>query len=135
MLTDISIEHVYMGKKAQQPLNFIMHPIRNSQGAHADRFEILHAHTEGSKKVKLSAHLTEQELAELFARGLPDRHNIRIRVGPAGGGYPDALPGKRVSRANIASGSSFDRKVQSVDVTSSVTIGLREQLARLSILV
>ena len=129
MLTDISIEHVYKGKKSAVPLTFTMHPFRNSQGEFADLFEIIHTRKQGSKPVKRSAHVTEPELAELFARGLLEEHEIRLRLRPAGGGYPDAPPGKKVPRHCVRPGSGFDRAIRIVDLTQPISSSLKAKLA------
>ena len=135
MLTDISIEHIYKGTKTDGPVTFTMHPFRNSHGEFQDRFEIIHDRREAGKVTKRSAHVTEQELAELFARGLLEEHGIRLRLRPAGGSYPDAPPGKKVSRNCIQPGSGFDRGVNAIDITQPVSSGLRSQLARFKLTV
>ena len=79
--------------------------------------------------------MTEQELAELFARGLLEEHDIRLRLRPAGGGYPDAPPGKKVSRKCVLTGSAFDRAIEAVDLSQPVSNELKIQLARFSLAV
>lgn len=134
LLTDIAVAHVYKGKNSTCPLAFTMHPFENSTGEHAGRFEVLHTREEGGKLKKRSAHLTKAELAELFAYGLPEKFNLRLRMRPASGVYPDAPPGKRISSKCVASGSEFDRMVRKIDVHAPASSGLKEQLNRLSLL-
>lgn len=133
MLKDISIEHVYKGKKANGPLTFTMHPFKNLHGEFAGRFEIICNRKVGTRVVKRSAHVTEQELAELYARGLPEMHGIRMRLRPGDGEYPDSPPGKKVLRHCVQPGSEFDRAIKAVDTHAPISLGLKAQLVRLGL--
>lgn len=133
LLTDISIQHTYKGKKAPEPITFIMHPFQNTHGENSGLFEILRDLKELSKPVKRSAHVTAAELAELYARGLIEQYGIRLRLRPANRDYPDSPPGKKVPRDKIAVGSEFDRMIRTVDLCSPVSPTLRVKLGRLGV--
>lgn len=133
MMTDISIEHTYKGKKTPAPVSFTMHPYQNSQGAHAGLFEVLRDLKEQPSKVKRSAHLTTSELAEAYARGLIEQYEIRLRLRAANGAYPDSPPGKKVPRHCVTPHSDFDRMIHAVDLSCPVSPGLRRQLGRLGL--
>jgi hypothetical protein len=132
-LLDISIEHTYKGKKAHEPLTFTMHPFTNTQGAYQGLFEILRDILETSKKRKRSAHVTVDELAELYARELLEQYAIRLRLRPVSDDYPEAPPGKKVPRHCVVTGSDFDRLIKAVDVRRPISAGLRTQLQRLGL--
>ena len=133
-LTDITIEHTKKSRKGGPDETFLMHPFENSTGPNAGKYEILRDINEpGEKKRKRSAHVTAAQLAELYARGLTETFEIRLRLRPADGNYPTAPPGKKVPLNCIKTGSVFSRMVQSIDQTSPVTPGLKTTLARLNI--
>lgn len=132
-LTDIAIEHTYKGKKSSVPLTFILHPFENSIGAHAGRFEVVRDISADGKKRKRSAHLTKHELAEMYARQLDQQFDVRLRLRPARGNYPDSPPGKKVPRACIAPGSEFEKLVLGVDPSRPISHGLREQLRKIGV--
>lgn len=133
-LTDIAIEHTYSGEKAPAPMHFTMHPYPNSRGSHAGRFEIFRdIKVAGRKKVRRSAHVTAQELAELYARGLVETFSIHLRLRPSSGVYPDSHPGKRVPRSCIVPGSCFDRDVKRVRVSEPMSPRLRDQMSVLGL--
>jgi len=132
-LADIAIEHMYKGKKTSDPVTFIMHPFRNVQGNHEGRFEVMRDIKEDGPKRKRSAHLTTNELAEAYARGIIDQYEIRLRLRPASGAYPDSPPGKKVPLRCVVRGSDFDRMVRSVDVAQPISHGLKRELGRLGL--
>lgn len=133
-LTDVAIDHVYRGKKSLVPLSFILHPFENSIGANAGRFEVVRDMSSDGRKKKRSAHLTKHELAEMYARGLDQQFDIRLRLRPAKGSYPDSPPGKKVPRACIAPGSQFEKLVLGVDLSVPMSQGLREQLRKIGVM-
>ncbi|MBP6902783.1 MAG: hypothetical protein KBC73_22010 [Burkholderiaceae bacterium] len=133
LLTDIAITHTYKGKKSPDPVSFTLHPFQNSTGTHIGRYEVLRDIEIGSRTKKRSAHLTKAELAELYARGLHEKFSIRLRLRPQGATYPDAPPGKKVPSHCILRGSDFARLVAAVDPTSTMSGGLRNQLARIGL--
>lgn len=132
-LADIAIEHTYKGKKTSDPVTFTMHPFRNVQGNHEGRFEVMRDINEDGLKRKRSAHLTTNELAEAYARGIIDQYEIRLRLRPASGAYPDSPPGKKVPLRCVVGGSDFDRMVRSVDVAQPISQGLKRELGRLGL--
>ena len=133
LLTDIAIDHTYKGKKAPAPITFRMHPFRNTHGDHAGLFEVLRDLKGGAKAKKRSSHLTLEQLAELYARGLPEQYAIRLRLRPSNGTYPDSPPGKAVPLKCVEPDSAFARMVQAVVVSDPISTGLRVQLAILGI--
>lgn len=132
-LTDIAIEHTYTGKKTSAPVTFTMHPYQNAQGEHEGLFEVLRDIKEDGAKRKRSAHLTASELAEAYARGIIEQFEIRLRLRPATGAYPDSPPGKKVPLRCVVQGSDFDRMVRAVDVARPISQGLKRQLNRLGL--
>jgi hypothetical protein len=127
-LTDIAIEHTYKGKKTSAPITFTMHPYRNAQGAHKDLFEVMRDIKESGRKRKKSAHLTAHELAEAYARGIIEQYEIRLRLRPSNGAYPDSPPGKKVPLRCVAQGSDFDQMVRAMSVARPISHGLKRQL-------
>lgn len=135
MLTDIAIAHIYKGRKADRRFEFTMHPAPNQVGLHAGKFEIVFTREDGSTKRKRSSHVTQTELAELYARGLIEQHRLRLRLAPGNGEiYPVPHPGKYVSPAHIARGSNFDRIVRSAPNSGQLPENLRAVLQELGVL-
>jgi hypothetical protein len=128
LLTDIAIEHEYRGKKAPTPLRFTMHPFVNDRGEGKGQFEVLGNLPGPGKLVKRSIHVTQDELAELYARGLVEQLGLRLRLRAASGHYPDAPPGKKVPRRCISVESSFDRQVVAIDLGKPISQSLRMKL-------
>lgn len=134
LLTDITIEHTKKSRKGGPDQVFQMHPFENSQGANAGKYEILRdINQAGQIKRKRSTHVTAAQLAELYARGLTESFDIRLRLRPTEGNYPTAPPGKKVPFNCIKTGSVFSRMVQSIDRASPVTPELKTTLAILNI--
>lgn len=127
-LTDIAIEHVYRGKKAPQPVTFVMHPFLNDTGPSKGRFEVIGNLPGVGVTPKRSIHVTEEQLAELYARGLIESLSLRLRLRPSEGSYPDAPPGKKVPRSCVRPGSRFDQQIQAVDCAGAITEPLKNIL-------
>ena len=128
LLTDIAIGHEYRGKKAPGPLRFMMHPFINDRGEGKGQFEVLGDLPGPGRLAKRSIHVTREELAELYARGLIEQLGLRLRMRAASGDYPDSPPGKKVPRRCIEPGSSFDRQVAAVNLGQPITPSLRMKL-------
>ena len=134
LLTDIAIEHTKKSRKGGPDETFLMHPFENSRGNNAGMYEILRDINEsGQKKCKRSVHVTAPQLAEMYARGITESFDIRLRLRPADGNYPTAPPGKKVPLSCIRSNSAFARLVQDTDQKLPVTPPLKLALERLNI--
>lgn len=97
LLTDIAIAHIKKPRKGEPDQLFTMHPFENSQGEGAGKYEILrNINGLGEKPMKRSAHVTMSELAELYAHGLLETFQIRLRLRSTDNDYPSAPPGKKV---------------------------------------
>lgn len=131
VLTDIAIEHIKKARKGEANQKFTLHPYQNGKGPFAGKFEILR--DSEKRRVKNVAHVTERELAELYARNVIDAFEIRLRVCPADGEYPTEPPGKNVPRSAIRAGSDFEQLVNAIDVTAPVSAALTAVLERLEI--
>ncbi len=127
LLADIAVVHEYKGRKAPAPQSFVLHPFCIRQGAHEGTFEILHSRR-GVEDPKDAGHVTREQLAELYARGLMEKLGIRLRLRPAEDLYPDTLPAKKVPRGCIAAGSAFARQVEAVDTAAPLPAPLRAVL-------
>jgi hypothetical protein len=111
-----------------------MSPFRNQKDPFAGRFEILYTKDLGDgRKDKRSGHVSLEELAEIFARGLLREHGIRIRIRPIDGDYPDSPPGKKIPSRCIEPGSTFDRMVRSVDTRTPMSAELRAEIAAMGV--
>ena len=111
-----------------------MHPFENSQGQGAGKYEILrNINGPGEKPVKRSAHVTLIELAELYAHGLLDAYQIRLRLRSANNDYPTAPLGKKVPTRCITEGSEFDQMVRSISPKQPFSAGLMRELVQLNI--
>lgn len=134
LLTDIAIEHTKKSRKGEPDQHFIMHPFENSQGEGAGKYEILRKISGvGEKPMKRSAHVTLSELAELYAHGLHETFQIRLRLRSTKNDYPTAPPGKKVPKSCIAADSEFDRMVKMISQKHPVSAGLSQQLVKLNI--
>ena len=134
MTTDIAIEHTYSPRAGGAAQTFTLHPFENTCGEHAGRYAILRDISgPGERQRNRSAHITVQELAELYARGLPTAFAIRLRLRPRGITYPDAPPAKLVPVSCIQGGSDFADRVSRVDTALPVSVGLRAALKRIAI--
>lgn len=134
LLTDIEIAHAKKSRKGEPDQHFIMHPYENSQGDGAGKYEILRNISGlGAKPAKRSAHVTMSELAELYAHGLFETFQIRLRLRSANSDYPTAPPGKKVPAHCITSGSEFDRMVKSISPKQPISAGLLRELVKLNI--
>lgn len=126
MLTDVVVVHAYQGRKTAAHATFTLHPFAIRQGPHAGRYEILHSRRGTGNDPRHTGHVTQEQLAELYARGLPERLGIRLRLKPAEGiVYPDTLPAKKVPAAAIVPGSGFARQVAAVDTAAPLSAPLR----------
>ena len=133
-LTDVVIPHEYKGKNAHRGEKYIVDPFQNSRGPNAGKYEILrYVERSGPKRKKRSAHVTEVELAELYARGLINDGDIRIRVRPVTNNYPTSPLGKTVPRHCITAGSAFGTLVEKVDIGLPVSENLRQELSGIGI--
>ncbi len=132
MLAAITVAHTYKGKKTAEPQTFAMHPFAEKQGEHAGCYEIVHSRR-GAEAPEHSGYVTDDQLAELFARGLIETLGLRLRLQPAEGLYPDSLPAKKVPRSSIAEGSDFARRVEAFEGRGPVTAGLRTVLAQMGL--
>lgn len=135
MLTDIQIVHEYTGSKGPRR-SYVMSPFRNQRGDFAGQFEILYTKRLASgKRVKRSGHVSKDELAELFARELLREHDIRLRLRPVEGDYPDSAPGKKIPSSCIQPGSEFDRLVRAIDARHPISASLRAELGGMGVAV
>ena len=136
LLTDIAIAHTKKARKGNEAdQNFIMHPFENTQGANAGKYEILRdINGLGEKPVKRSAHVTKRELAELYAHGLLETYQIRLRLRSTNNDYPTAPPGKKVPLHCITPGSEFDNMVKHISQSKeTVSVGLLKEMVKLNI--
>lgn len=134
LMLDIAIEHTKKSRNGGPDEAFVMHPFENTQGANTGKYEVLRSiNMTGQSSQKRSTHVNLHQMAELYARGLLEIYNIRLRLRPADNNYPTAPPGKRVPASCIKSGSMFDRLVKSIDTTKPVSNDLKVALKRLSI--
>ena len=134
LLTDIAIAHTKKSRKGAPDQHFVMHPFENSQGESAGKFEILrNINAPGEKPVKRSAHVTLNELAELYAHSLLEAFQIRLRLRSTNNDYPTAPPGKKVPARCITPGSEFDRMVKIISPKQPFSAGLLRQLVILNI--
>lgn len=136
LLQDIAIGHTKKARKGNESdQDFIMHPFENSIGAHAGKYEVLrNVNGSGEKPVKRSAHVTMHELAELYAHGLLEMYQMRLRLRAANDNYPTAPPGKKVPAHCIVPGSEFDKMVkQIVQSKQPISAGLARELVKLNI--
>lgn len=134
LLTDIAIAHTKKSRKGEPDQHFIMHPFENSQGEGAGKYEILRdINGPGEKPMKRSAHVTLSELAELYAHGLLETFQIRLRLRSTNNDYPTAPLGKKVPARCIEPGSEFDRTVKSISPKQPFSAGLSRELVKLNI--
>lgn len=135
LLTDIAIAHTKKARKGNEPdQDFIMHPFQNSQGEGAGKYEILRKISgPGEEPQKRSAHVTLRELAELYAHGLVETYQIRLRLRSTNNDYPTAPPGKKVPARCITPGSEFDAMMKSISQKMPLSAGLVRELVRLNI--
>ena len=130
--SDISIEHRKRRGPGNPEIVYVMHPFKNSKGANAGRYEILRDFKgPAGKTVKRSAHVTDGQLAELFARDLLSSLNIRMRVKPFDQPYPTSAPGKPIRYVHVRKGSTLDNQIRSVDTSRPADGELQEVLHRL----
>lgn len=115
---DIHKKHIYSGKKSQKGTEFLLHAFTNDRGSNADHFEILRQIEPGKKR---SAHVTKEQLAELFAFGYFDKFMIRLRMKDREGVYPGSSIGIRLSKSDIVYGSDFQKLVNKITPTAKVS--------------
>lgn len=134
LLTDIEISHTKKSRKGEPDQHFIMHPFENSKGEGAGKYEILRdINGPGGKPMKRSTHVTLSELAELYAHGLLETFQIRLRLRSTNNDYPTAPPGKMVPARCIRPGSEFDVMMKSISPKMRLSAGLVRELVRLNI--
>jgi len=112
ILTDICIHHTKKSRTGAPDESFVMHPFEVSQGPNAGKYEVLRSvEITPGKRANRSLHVTQAQLAELYATGLMDTFELRLRVKPRDGSYPTAPPVKRIPQHGIQPGSAFARMV------------------------
>jgi len=129
-LQDVKRIHVYQNQARTRSSTHVMHPFLNVKGPNRDRYEVLR--TLGTRQKK-SAHVTYQELAEMFAHGCFERFNIRLRMKPGDGVYPGSPPALHPRDEDIVPGSGFARAVAQVDTRSALSPGVCSVLRQLGL--
>lgn len=133
-LTDIAVEHTLVSRNREIRGTFVMHPFTSSHRDNLGKFEIVRDIREpGVKKVKRSAHVTFQQLAELYAKDVLKEFGFSIRMCPDHGKYPIANPVKKILPTSIRSGSPFDLAVKNVDVSKPAGQELKTALLRTNV--
>lgn len=131
---DISIEHQKRRGPGDPAVVYVMHPFKNTKRKNAGRYEILRDFKDSiGRKKKSSAHVTDAQLAELFARDLMSSQKIRMRVKPADQPYPTSPPAKSLRAVHVRAGSAFDFLMKSVDVSISMDAELVGVLSKLGV--
>ena len=87
----------------------------------------------GAKDVKRSSFVSFQQLAESYAKGVPDEYGFSVRMCVPVGKYPAETPTKKLLSTHIKPGSQFELAVQGVDVSKEATRELRTALLRTSV--
>ena len=134
LLKDIEIAHTKKSRFGEPDQHFIMHPFENIQGEGAGKYEIIrNINGPGEKSKKRSAHVTINELAELYAHGLIEKYQIRLRLRSTNNDYPSSPPGKKVPPRCIVTGSEFDRMVKNIAPGQQHSAGLLRELLKLNV--
>jgi hypothetical protein len=132
ILTDICIHHTKKSRNGGRDESFVMHPFEVSVGPNAGKYEVLrNIEVSGGTRVNRSIHVTQKQLAELFATGLMDELELRLRVKPGNGSYPTAPPVKRITQRCIEPGSAFSRLVADIPQGAKPSGELAVALTRL----
>lgn len=77
-------------------------------------------------KLKKSAHVSNNELAEIFAHGCFGQFNIRLRMRPANSVYPGSPPALHARDEDVVSGSWFAEVVARVDTRNALSPSVRD---------
>ena len=113
MTQDLRIEHTYRKRNSTHEESMWMSPSRNQKAPHAGLYDIARTARNGSVNRKYSSHVSLEELAELYARGLVDAEKLRLRLAPSDGTpYPIPRPRKYVPSRCLVAGSSLDSLIQ-----------------------
>lgn len=132
ILTDITVHHTKKSRTGAPDESFDMHPFEVSQGPNAGKYEVLRSvELTPGKRANRSIHVTQAQLAELYASGLMDALELRLRVKPRDGSYPTAPPVKRIPQHCIQPGSAFARLVAAVPASTQTSAALSLVLERL----
>jgi hypothetical protein len=113
MTQDLRIEHTYRKRNSTHEESMWMNPYRNQKTPHAGLYDIARTAKNGSANRKYSSHVTLEELAELYARGLVDSEKLRLRLTPSDGTtYPIKPPRKYLPSGCLVAGSRLDNLIQ-----------------------
>jgi hypothetical protein len=129
-LNDVRRTHVYRNQARTQSSTHVLHPFLNVKGPNRDRSEVLRTL---DRKQKKSAHVTYEELVEMFAHGCFEQFNIRLRMKPADGSYPGSAPALHPHDEDVVPGSAFAAAVARVDTRSALTPGVGRVLGLLGV--
>jgi hypothetical protein len=129
-LEDVVYPHVYQDRARTRSSAHVLHPFTNLIGKHKGKYEILR---KLDKRKKLSAHVVDAQLAEMFAHDCFEVFNIRLRMKDPSGCYPSSPPGLHPSRDHLVPHSDFSRIVAAVDVCAPLSSELKEVLRKLDV--
>lgn len=129
-LKDVAYVHTYQDRARTRSSEHILHPFTNSIGEHKGKYEILRTI---DKKHKVSAHVVDAQLAEMFAHDCFENFNIRLRMKDPGGGYPSSPPGLHPSRKHVIPGTDFHKAISAIDTRAPLSSDLKSILSQLDV--
>jgi hypothetical protein len=129
-LRDVAYAHVYQDRTRTRSSAHVLHPFTNSIGEHKGKYEILRKLDKGQK---LSAHVIDAQLVEMFAHECFALFNIRLRMKDPSGTYPSSAPGLHPSQEHLVPGSDFSKAVSAFDTRAPLSSELKSILSRLGV--